>query len=188
MESIDKGSVDKEFARTFGNYNLHGIEEVHLPEAISWMPQTIGWKVLAGLLLLAFVYFLYCIAKNGWRNRYRREALKQLAQLESEEDRYRVVCRLPFLLKATALQCFSRGDIASLSGEPWLTFLSDHYSGPSFNDALGRQLIMITYQNRQQWTLSDDDVSALVERTRDWIKRHQVPTTTHSLGEGVAND
>lgn len=165
--------VDKEFARTFGNYNLHGIEEVHLPEPVSWMPQTIGWKVLGVLLLLLFCGYLFRQAKVWWKNRYRREALKQLAQLEAMKDAYGVVSRLPFLLKATALQAFPREEIASLSGDSWLEFLSDHYPGHSFSDALGQQLITISYQRRQQCSLNDEDVGALVDRTRDWIKRHQ---------------
>lgn len=180
--------VDKEFARTFGNYNLHGIEEVHLPEAVSWMPQTVGWSILVGLLLLALVFFLYRKVQGWRRNRYRREALKQLTQLEADEDLYRAVCRLPFLLKATALQRFSRAEIASLSGESWLDFLSNHYPGPSFSDALGRQLIMIAYQNRQQWTLKDEDAKALIERTRSWIKLHYAPSSSPLLSKEVADD
>lgn len=180
--------VDKEFARTFGNYNLHGIEEVQLPDAISWMPQTIGWKILALCLLLGFCFFVYRKVKKWWRNRYRREALKQLAQLELTEDAYTVVSRLPFLLKATALQRYPREDIASLSGERWLAFLSDHYPGPTFNDALGHQLITIAYQSKPQWALSDQDANRLVDRARAWIKKHQVLPCDQSLLHEVRGD
>lgn len=180
--------VDKEFARTFGNYNLHGIEEVHLPDSVSWMPQTIGWKVLGVLLLLLFVAYLYRQATKWWRNRYRREALKQLAALESTEDGYTIVSRLPFLLKATALQLFTREDIASLAGDAWLEFLTDHYPGPSFTDKLGRQLITISYQHSQQWALSEQDVAELVARTRDWIKRHHIESSSQTPLNEVSSD
>lgn len=165
--------VDPAFARTFGNYNLHGIEEVHLPEAVSWMPQTIGWKVLALLLLLLCCLVAYRQINAWWQNRYRREALKQLAELEAAGDTYTLMSCLPRLLKATALQCFPRQDIASLSGDDWLQFLSEHYPGPSFNDPLGKQLISIAYQNPQHWTAKQDDVNALVARVRCWIKKHR---------------
>ncbi len=178
--------VDKTFARTFGNYNLHGIEEVHLPESVSWMPQTIGWKLLFVLFVLGLCWLLYRQVRLWWRNRYRREALKQLAQLRLTEDAYTVVSRLPFLLKATALQRFPRENIASLSGEPWLEFLSNHYAGPAFNDALGQQLNTIAYQRREQWSLSDEQVDALVVRTREWIKTHQDFPTTPSSISGVS--
>lgn len=180
--------VDQAFARTFGNYNLHGIEEVHLPETVSWMPQTIGWKVVAGVLLLAFIYCLIRKAQGWWRNRYRREALKQLKQLEVSEDLYTVVCHLPFLLKATALQRFPRSIIAPLSGEDWLSFLSGHYPGPSFNDPLGRQLIAVSYQHKPQWTLQDDEAKALIERTRSWIKTHQAKSSSPLSSRGVTDD
>ena len=166
--------VDKEFTRTFGNYNLHGIEEVQLPDAISWMPQTLGWKVLFVFLLLGLCFFLFRKVKLWWRNRYRREALRQLAQLALTESPSTVVSRLPFLLKATALQRYPRADIASLSGERWLEFLSKHYLGPTFNDALGQQLITITYQHPEQCTLSDEEAAELVNRARQWIKTHRV--------------
>lgn len=41
------------------SYILKGLEEVGLPDHVSWFPQTLGWKILAMILLLVVMYFSY---------------------------------------------------------------------------------------------------------------------------------
>ncbi|MGI9294648.1 MAG: DUF4381 domain-containing protein, partial [Pseudomonadales bacterium] len=125
---------------TFGNYLIRGIEEIELPESVSWLPQTIGWKVLALLVFLLAAYKFYQAAKQWWRNRYRRSALLRLKELEEEAagDYLQVAAELPGLLKATALHAYPRAEVAALSGESWLDFLDAHYSGRSFRSGTGQ--------------------------------------------------
>lgn len=174
--------VDKQFADTFGNYILHGIEEVHLPETVSWWPQTIGWKVLGLLLLIAVAYWLSVQAKKWWRNRYRRDALSRLASLEQRADEWQQVVRqLPFLLKATALQAYPRSDVAQLSGTQWLEFLDSQFEGPAFRDGPGQGLLEIAYQPESQWRLSQLDAESLISLSRRWIREHR-PATREITG------
>lgn len=161
---------------TFGNYLIRGIEEIALPEPVSWLPQTIGWKFLALLLFLFAVYKFYHATKHWWRNRYRRSALQRLKELEQKAhgDYSQVAAELPGLLKATALHAYPRAEVACLSGERWLAFLDTHYSGPSFRSGTGRQLLAIAYQSPTQWQLEPAQARALVDMCRQWLHRHKV--------------
>jgi len=166
--------ADKDFANTFGNYILHGIEEVHLPEPISWWPQTIGWKLLVLLLLLLLSYRVVIQTKLWWHNRYRRVALKRLSELESSASGWQYVVRqLPFLLKTTALLAYPRVDVAQLSGKPWLRFLDSQYTGPAFSDGVGQELLAVSYKPNSLWMLSESEAQVLITMTRAWIREHK---------------
>ena len=166
--------VDKNFASSFGNYILHGFEEVHLPQAISWWPQTLAWQLLGLLGLLLLSYWIYRQAKKRWRNRYRRQALKQLSVLEHSAGQWQqVVCQLPFLLKATALQAYPRSDVAQLSGQPWLRFLDSQYGGRSFSGEVGQQLLVVAYQPQDLWCLTQAQAQQLLSMARCWIGEHR---------------
>ena len=166
--------VDKEFAKTFGNYLLHGIEEVHLPDAMGWWPQTIGWGLLGSFLLLALAYWFFLQAKLWWRNRYRREAFARLITIQTRATNWQSIVReLPFLLKATALHAFPRTDVAQLSGQAWLNFLDAQYPGPAFSNTLGTQLLQVAYQPENQWALLEDEAQTLINMSRQWILEHQ---------------
>ena len=78
-------SVEKPFDPQFGNYLLHGITEIQLPQAVPWWPQTLAWKLLFLLLLLWLCYQVVNAYRRWHANRYRRIALKQLQQIDLEE-------------------------------------------------------------------------------------------------------
>ena len=163
-----------ENTNTFGNYLVHGIDEIILPEAVSWWPSAPGWQVLAlssGLLLIVQVFRL---AKRWWRNRYRREALRQLAQVQHQAGQLldEVVSTLPYYIKATALQAYPRHDVASLSGNDWLAFLDAHYAGPSFQEGVGKNLLNIAYLPREKWQLNHQEATQLIKLSRQWIAHH----------------
>ena len=165
------------FGDTFGNYMLHGIEEIQLPEPVSWWPQTLGWKLLALAAAAWACYEIYRAAQRWRRNRYRRYALAELAQLEQRAGgRYQqVLAALPELLKATALHAYPRDQIAALSGDHWLAFLDQHYNGPSFSSGVGRQLLSVAYQNQDDCQLSLAEARQLIQMSRRWIGKHQAP-------------
>jgi hypothetical protein len=159
---------------SFGNYLIHGIDEIMLPEVIPWWPSAPGWKVL-GLILLAWLLLrVVRLARRWWRNRYRREALRQLQQLQQQagSKALDVVASLPYYIKVTALQAYPRAEVASLSGESWLTFLDAHYSGPPFAEGTGRKLLAVSYLPREQWQLDDNESGRLIQMAQQWIAKH----------------
>jgi hypothetical protein len=88
------------------NSNVPGIEqlkEIGLPTPVSYAPQTWGWWVLLAVLLGVV---LLVGARRYWqwrRDRYRREALVRLAELQNSNDRLSALRELPELLKRVAL-------------------------------------------------------------------------------------
>jgi hypothetical protein len=88
------------------NPNIPSIEqlkEIALPVPVSYAPQTWGWWVLLCLLVIAV---LLVSARRYWqwrRDRYRREALVRLAELQSSDDQLNALRELPELLKRVAL-------------------------------------------------------------------------------------
>ena len=163
-----------ENTETFGNYLVHGIDEIMLPEAITWWPSAPGWKVL-GLILLAWLLLrVVRLVRYWWRNRYRREALRQLNQLQQKagSEGLDVVASLPHYIKVTALQAYPRAEVASLSGENWLLFLDAHYCGPSFAEGTGRKLLAVSYLPRERWQLDENESDQLIQMARQWIAKH----------------
>jgi len=160
---------------TFGNYLIQGIDEIILPEPVSWWPSAAGWKILAAILVLWFIYVCARWLKYQWRNRYRRVALRQLNQLQKQagNNLQAVVAQLPYFIKVTALQTYPRHQVASLSGRKWLAFLDAHYSGPPFSTAMGEKLLAIAYLPQDHWQLTDIESRTLIEMSRHWIKTHR---------------
>ena len=163
-----------ENADTFGNYMIHGIDEILLPEAVSWWPPAPGW-VAAGIIIgVLLIVQLFRVATRWWRNRYRREALRQLDQLQQRGELPELISKLPYYIKATALQAYPRHEVAGLSGDNWLVFLDAHCPGSSFREGVGQNLLPIAYQPKEQWHVSDDDAEQLIHMSRHWIANHQV--------------
>jgi len=159
---------------TFGNYLIHGIDEIILPEAIAYYPSAPGWQVLGLVVGILIVFQLTRSVRRWWRNRYRREALKQLAFIERQADKrlHDVVAVLPYYLKVTALKAYPRQDVASLSGKTWLSFLDANYSGPSFCGGIGKKLLNVAYLPREQWQLDEQQINELIKMSRHWIAKH----------------
>ncbi|WP_347900546.1 DUF4381 domain-containing protein [Pseudomonas purpurea] len=88
--------------------SIDQLQTLGLPAPVSYMPQTWGWWVLLGLLIVGL------LAWSGWhywqwqRNRYRREALARLAQLHSRNE-LSSLRELPELLKRVGLSMPSPG-------------------------------------------------------------------------------
>jgi len=163
-----------ETGNTFGNYLVHGIDEIIVPGAISWWPSTPGWIMVGAIIGILLLVKLSQMARRWWRNRYRREALRQLGELQSRAEPLEVVSKLPFYLKTTALHAYPRKEVASLSGNNWLAYLDAHYQGPSFQDDVGRALLRCGYQSKDRMQLDENQAARLIEMSRQWISTHIV--------------
>ncbi len=159
---------------SFGNYLMHGIDEIILPEAVSWWPSAPGWQFLGLFLGGVLLVYLWRSTKRWYQNRYRREALQRLQQLEQNTGLRQIIAKLPFYIKTTALHAYPRSEVASLTGNDWLAFLDEHYSGPSFQQGTGRFLLTISYQSSDKWQINDDEATQLLNMSRQWIATHEV--------------
>lgn len=159
---------------SFGNYLIHGIDEIILPAAISWWPNTIGWQLVAFLLAAFSIRHVYLKTKIWWSNRYRREVVAKLNEFKkySNSELVSVVEQLPFYLKTTALQAYPRDQVAQLSGHDWVDFLNDKYGSILFTEHLSEQLITVSYRPKSQWQLSDQECLNLIDTAIHWVKHH----------------
>jgi hypothetical protein len=155
----------------FGNYTIRGIEEVLAPAVISWLPSAPGWRYLAAVLLIVGLWWSWKRLQRWRRNRYRKTALVELSHLvEDHSFTQPLLAPLAALLKATALQCSPRTDIASLSGEAWLDWLNRQSSTPLFSETSCYLLGDALY--RKELSVEGAAINQLVSESRLWIQRH----------------
>ncbi len=139
---------------------LHGFSEPALP---SWMPQTMGWYCVFGIVAIAAIWALVHMIRRWIFNRYRREALKELETLK--------VAEYSALLKRTALSVWPREKVASLSGVDWVRFLDRSARGGGFLATPGNQIEDVAMSNE---SVSPEDERQLRELTAKWIRSHRV--------------
>jgi len=147
------------------NPALAKLHDYYQPVQPSWVPQTIGWYVLFTLLAVFLLWLLFRTIHRWFANRYRREALRELATATPDQ--------FSALLKRTALAVWPRDKVASLSGDDWLKFLNDAAKTESFRTMPGSQIEQLALcQN----SVSLDQVQALRDIATQWIRRHRVQT------------
>jgi len=154
-----------------------------------WWPLAPGWL---GLLAIATILIACgCIwgLIHRQQNRYRHEALTELAQLESKattrEQQHSTLCDMSTLLKRTALTAFPRPEVATLTGSTWFAFL-DGTADTHFSQGLGQKLESAVYQITDS-PLSDSDISALASEIRAWIRQHRQTTEPDNAILGTAS-
>ena len=83
--------------------SIDQLKEMALPAPVSYAPQTWGWWALLALLIVTLVVLG---ARRYWqwrRDRYRREALVRLEELQQRSNDLSALRELPELLKRVAL-------------------------------------------------------------------------------------
>jgi hypothetical protein len=150
---------------------LAQLRDIHTPGIIEMWPPAPGWWMLAALgalLVVAALTWLY----RYWRaNRYRREAMSELARLlenwHKNEDDLAYLDALQKLLKRAALTSFPREEVASLTGEAWVQFL-DRTTG-SHNFSIGEAEVLIDGTYRPDISV---DIGTLHQVAKSWIQKH----------------
>ena len=162
-----------ELGDTFGNYLLHGIDEVFMPQAISMWPQTIAWKILLGLLLLILFGWGVKLWRSWQHNQYRREAWSALDTIQSRINtgNDNAAVGVAELIKAVALCSFPREQVAQLTGQQWLSFLNAHFPKKQFTSS--EVLLTVAYVKPQHWQLSQQQLLTLVKEAKQWVKSHR---------------
>lgn len=97
--------------------NLDRLHDLVLPASVPWWPLALGWYVLLALLILAVVWISWRYWKRWRANAYRREALRQLKQLQD-------VPAIALLLRRTALAVAPRSEVAAKTGATWADWLA----------------------------------------------------------------
>jgi Domain of unknown function (DUF4381) len=158
--------------------SIEQLKELALPAPVSYMPQTWGWVALLVIVLLVVALWA---ARRHWQwrqDRYRREALARLAQLERalNEDNGQIPAlrELPELLKRVALSMPGQPAVATLSGDAWQQFLASR-SREALPTDFSQQLARLAYgPDAQLRELSAAQRQQLLSQCRQWVEHHHV--------------
>lgn len=117
--------------------SLNRLHDLSMPPEIPWWPPAPGWYFLLMVLFALLGYFAW----KSWRiwqgNAWRREAL---ASLQSATNATAVAV----ILRRCGLVVEPRDDVAALSGNAWIDWLSEH-SVVVLEDEVRDQLIYGVY-------------------------------------------
>lgn len=119
------------------------LHDIHLPAPVGWWPPAPGWWLVA-LLSLLLLGWLLRTAWRSWRVwRWQRRLLADFGHFPQPLDKLsstQFATVLSGQLRRLALTLFPATDVASLSGEAWLSFLEQHSPRGGFLHGAGRYL------------------------------------------------
>ncbi|EHH0681505.1 DUF4381 domain-containing protein [Vibrio vulnificus] len=149
-------------------YILRELHDVAVPECVSWLPQTVGWKVLAIIGGLVLFYIGYRYLRFCWDNRYRAEALQAIAQLDPKDPA--MASELFSIVKQVLI--YHDSGYARLFGDAFLAVLNQLIpTQPLFDDELAIQWVQSTVNPNVP--LSESARATLKARAALWVKSHQ---------------
>jgi hypothetical protein len=139
------------------------------PEPLHFTFETIGWKVLAFLIIVIASVFLYKWLKLFRKNKYRREAIKKLQLIEVENsDSQSKINDINIILKQVAIVTFGREHVAELYGNDWFSFL----------DSKSKKSEFVKYSNNftdaiySSKTFDDTTLRTIYKLAKTWIHEH----------------
>jgi len=156
----------------FGNYALGDFVEVVSPEAISWLPQTVGWRVLGVILLGLAIHRSWRWLLHWYRNRYRREAAVKLQQFSARAGATLRAEEVNRVLKLTALAAFPRDQVAGLYGKAWVDFLNGQCPAAPFGAELAELLAIGSYR---AVSIEGTHRRELLAASLCWVRQHENP-------------
>ncbi len=169
--------------------SLDRLHDIVAPSPVPWWPPAAAWYWVLGFLLGGVVALLLRALVRWQRNRYRREALAELARqepaLREPPTRAAALGALAELLKRAALTAFPREQVASLAGPEWFAFLDRTGRTTGFSEGNGAILERAAYDPRTAATLDEARTKELVSLVHHWLAHHR-PPPLHPLppGEG----
>ncbi|CAH7201631.1 conserved hypothetical protein [Vibrio chagasii] len=169
-------------------YILRELHDVAIPNSVSWAPQTIGWKILGVILLLAALYLAYRLALRWWNNRYRKEALNELMLLDardinSPDQAFKVLKVVLRYLDSSNAKLFGQAYVKRLNAhlpvngktESNNAFFAEDISGLWMQSLIDPK-VRLTFEQR----------SEVIQTSMMWLKLHK--SDVQVAVEGQAND
>lgn len=151
------------------NPDLSQLRDIHLPPPVSWWPPAPGWWLLLGATAAVAIGLLWWFRRRR-NNRWRRQALRELADLRGRSSGAQGVIALSVLLRRVALNRFPRHEVAALNGEAWLAFLDRTFgTDNAFTSDSGRLLATAPYAQNTQ--IEPQAMLALFDLSERWIRK-----------------
>ena len=161
------------FAPEWGNPSLRTIIEAEFPEAISLIPATPGWWILLFAMAVLLLRALLRRRQRYLRDRYRRDALAQLATIKAQLGAgvLEAARELAPLLRATAIAAAGRDALSGLQGEAYAEALAELVPD--------QERLPVTDLQRLAYAPLDEvqglDINALITAMERWIQQHRAP-------------
>jgi Domain of unknown function (DUF4381) len=163
--------VRKIFDPEWGNPSLRTIVEAEFPAPVSLVPGTPGWWILLFAALGLILRALWHRRQRYLRDRYRRDALSQLAPIKARlgEGALEAARELAPLLRATAIAAAGRDAFSGLQGEAYASALAE--LAPDQGRLPVEKLQHLAYApiDDIDWR----DVESLVDALEQWIQNHR---------------
>lgn len=125
-----------------------------------------GWWILGAAVLVTSTLVVWAAIRRYRLNAYRRAALVELAAIGNTADAASAAA-VSVLLKRTALAAYPRAEVASLTGNTWLTFLDRTGSTRDFTNGAAAALAAAAGGGPL------GDGAAIRVAARRWIKCHR---------------
>ncbi|TLU68073.1 DUF4381 domain-containing protein [Thalassotalea litorea] len=160
------------FEMPWGNYLLKDLAEAPPPAAIDYWPQTPGWYLLFGVIVIWLGRWLYRQYLHYKRNAYRREALRFIKSLprDTVNSRYQIYQQLPALLRSTAIHGYGRSEVAGLTSKRWEGWLDNHCKQSDFLGNCPNYLQALAYGPAD--SLNPHQLTKLLQEIQLWIQFH----------------
>ena len=142
------------------------MHDIVMPEAVAMTPQTVGWQILGYWVFAVAVLSLIKFVQYRRRNRYRREALELVDQVDTGPDNPAAAGEVAAILKRTALVAYARDDVASLHGAEWAQFLVESSGSDSRVKASAPIIAAAAYR-------PGVEAAELVNPAKRWIRKHR---------------
>jgi hypothetical protein len=157
---------------------LDKLADVVTPAPVSFVPQTWGWAVLAVILVALAAWLAMRWHRHRMANRYRAEALAELARIErtiADGAPGTALAAIPPLLKRVALTAWPRARVAALTQARWAAFIRTTDTDAASSAPLARLLDDAEYRSAAAAAaMSADDARACTRAARHWIEAHRV--------------
>jgi hypothetical protein len=141
------------------------------PDPVKFSFETPAWYVVGILIFLTCCYLILRRIIHYRQNAYRREAIKELTQInqsKSNNELHLQLSELLVILKMVAFKAYGRKNVATLYGKPWLLFLESKAKNTPFSnyEAIISRTI---YENARPDIKELDELKRL---SKKWIQTH----------------
>ena len=159
------------FAPEWGNPSLRTIIEAEFPDPTSLIPTTPGWWILLLMMAGLLVRMILRRRQRYLRDRYRRDALAQLATIKARlgAGALDAVRELAPLLRATAIAAAGRDALSCLQGEAYATALAE--LSPDQDRLPVADLQRLAYAPLDE--VNGLDIDAFITALERWIQQHR---------------
>ena len=147
------------------------LQDIHLPDPVSWWPPAWGWWLLLAALLLTPI--AVWTARVWLRPRLRTRKLRRAAEREFEcivarhrrvPDDGLLLQDVSMWLRRVAISAHGRA-VGGRTGHEWIQWLDAHSKRPVFEASLGQMLTQAPYRGTTKV-----DPAPLLAACRIWVR------------------